>query len=1328
MPTSNEVYEFPISSAQQRMWILYQIEPNSSVYNIAARFWLRGPLNLEVFERSVAEIVRRHESLRTFFSSHDDQPFQLVAPELAIQVEVIDLRRHPSEARFAEAKRLAQIEARKRFLLEKLPLFRVKLLQTDDEAHIFLWTIHHIIADGWSIGVIIKELGAIYDAYAKNSPCPLADLPIQYPDFTMWQREWFASDDFKAKLAYCMDRLRGPLAETNLPTNRPRLATPTLSSAITSVLFPRKLFEDMEQMCRREGVTLFMLLLAAYKTLLWRYTGERDVVVGSPTANRGRVDVESLIGFFVNTLVLRTEVDGDASFLVLLKRVSETCLGAFAHQEVPFEKIVEELRPVRAVNRNPLFQTIFYYHKDFVRPLGFGGMNLTSMPSESPGAMFDLNFYVIERSEGLRANIDFSTDLFDLPTIERMLGHFQTILECVVATPDVRLCDIPVVTAEERTHLTQTWNYTARDYPKEKSIHRLFEEQVARNGGKPAVEAAGRTLTYTELNHLADRVAAQLGALKVKRGDLVGLCLERSVEMVAGVLGILKAGAAYVPMDPAFPTERLGYMVEDARMPVIVTQKSLAPGLPPHQAQVLLIDGDLPITGTPANVAPAGGEELAYVIFTSGSTGRPKGVKIPHRAVVNFLNSMRREPGLSSSDVLLSVTTLSFDIAGLELFLPLTTGAKVVVATRETATDGRLLAEELQRTRATVMQATPSTWWMLLEAGWKGSIHLKCLIGGEAVPRDLINKLVPLCASLWNMYGPTETTIWSTVGRLEANAGAVSIGQPIDNTQVYVVNAAMQLQPVNVAGELLIGGDGLSAGYLDRPELTAEKFIPDTFSGQPGARLYRTGDLARWNANGTLECLGRMDQQVKIRGFRIELGEIEAVLAKHRAVRQSVVIVREDLPGEKRLFAYIVASAGEKIDAAELRAHLQGSLPDYMVPAVFVPLEQLPLTPNGKVNTRALPAPNLSATAGGAANGMTAPRNPTEVRLLATFQSVLGVPVASIHDNFFDLGGHSLLAVKLMNAIEREFGLRLALARLFDAPTVEKLAAVVANQPATDAHWDSLVPILPQKNRPVLYFVHGAGGNILLYREVAKALGPDISSYGFQSQGLDRKATPLLTVDAMAQHYVRELMAFQPSGPYHLTGYCMGGAVIYEMARLIIKAGGEIGLIALLDSYNLSMVKQMNHGAGRFSAIRQKFGFHVENLIHLGAKDIFSYLSEKFRMAEEAGKGKIAASFESLKSAIGGSADEPGAEVYIQEINHEAGWNFVPQALNAKLTIFSPRKNYDFFPDPNMGWFDLTGGRLEVIELPVNPHAMLLEPCATTLANELKKRVLNPAT
>jgi thioesterase domain-containing protein len=568
------------------------------------------------------------------------------------------------------------------------------------------------------------------------------------------------------------------------------------------------------------------------------------------------------------------------------------------------------------------------------------------------------------------------------------------------------------------------------------------------------------------------------------------------------------------------------------------------------------------------------------------------------------------------------------------------------------------------------------------------------------------------------MYGPTETTIWSTCSRVTEPTD-IHIGRPIDNTEIYILDAHQQPLPVGLAGELLIGGDGLARGYHHRPELTADRFVAHPF--KPGARLYRTGDLARYRADGNIDCLGRLDFQVKIRGFRIELGEIEAQLASHPGIRQAVVAAREDSPGNKRLVAYLVAKSEPAPTSADLRDQLRGKLPEYMVPAVFVYLPSLPLTPNGKVDRKSLPVPESSAIA--ATDEVIGPRSDAEQRLVTIFERVLGRPVPSVRQSFFDLGGHSLLAVKLMNLIERDFGKRLPLARLFVAPTIEQLALELTERPAAELHWDSLVPIQPQKDKPLLFLIHGAGGNVLLYREVVKAIGPALSLYGFQSQGLDHKTMPLTTVESMAEHYVRELKIFLPAGPYHLAGYCMGGAIAYEMARLLRREGANVGLVALLDTYNLNEVREDRQQRSKFSVLSQKVGLHFNNLTHLKAKDLFGYIGEKLRMAEEAGKGKIAASLNSLKNAVGGAAEDTGAEVHIQDINHEAAWNFVPQPLAAGITAFSPRKNYDFFPDPKMGWSKLVNGPLEIVELPVNPHAMLVEPCATMLANELKKRL-----
>jgi len=852
------------------------------------------------------------------------------------------------------------------------------------------------------------------------------------------------------------------------------------------------------------------------------------------------------------------------------------------------------------------------------------------------------------------------------------------------------------------------------------SLHHLFELQAARTPAAIAVVFNGLLITYRELNARAEVLASHLTTHGVGPNVLVGLCVHRSMEMIVGILGILKAGGAYVPIDPAYPTNRINYILKDAGAPVLVTQRSLVHGLPESGAKRVLLDELIPLQTHPTEgsriFAP---NNLAYVIYTSGSSGQPKGVQIEHQAVTNFLDSMRQEPGLQAEDVVLALTTLSFDIAGLEIFLPLTTGARVIVGPREIAVDGEALMKEIDRHGVTLLQATPTTWRLLLASGWAGSPQLKALCGGESMSSDLARKLIPRCKELWNMYGPTETTIWSTCCRV-TDATDIHIGRPIDNTEIYILDAHQQTLPVGLPGELLIGGDGLARGYHNRPDLTADRFVPHPFKA--GARLYRTGDLAKYRADGNILCLGRLDHQVKIRGFRIELGEIETQLASHPEVKQNVVVAREDTPGDKRLVAYVVPRPATAPTAASLREHLRGNLPDYMLPAAFVLLEVLPLTPNGKIDRKALPAPG----AVNAAVTKTAilPRNSTEMRLAAIFSTVLGSPVNSVSDSFFDLGGHSLLATKLMAAIEKEFGERLPLAKLFVAPSIEQLATLLVTKSTAPFGWDSLVPIQAEGNGPALFLVHGAGGNILLYRELARELNPDIKVFGFQSQGLDGQTALLTTVEQMARRYTEELLRHQPEGPYYLGGYCMGGIVAFEMARLLRAKGQVVGPVSMLDSYNLNAVQIERSFFSRLGATRQKIFFHFENLRQMSFAEKMGYFREKFRMLVELIRNRFFSRQNRKPDDPIQSKAEKSSLASLQDVNHHAGWNHVPGRFEGHLILFKPRKNYDFFPDPDMGWQRQVTGRIERVELTANPHAMLIVPSVSRLAVELKARVI----
>ena len=899
--------ELPLSFSQQRLWFLNQLDPASACYNEPTAVRLVGRLNVAVLERCVNEVVRRHEILRAVFTAVEGAVVQVIRETLTLTIPVLDLREFPAEGRDSEIRRLALEEFQKPFDLSQGPMLRLKLLRTAEQEHVLLLTAHHIISDGWSIGVLFNELAALYRAFSNDRPSPLSDLPIQYVDFAHWQRQFLQDGVLQAHLAYWKQKLGGSFPVLELPADHPRPPIQTSHGARHYLSLPKPLSGALNVLSQREGVTLFMTLLAAFQTLLYRYTGQDDILVGSPIAGRNWTEVEPLIGCFLNTIVLRTEMAGDPSVRELLGRVRQVAMEAYDHQDIPFEQLVEEFHPERDMSRNPLFQVMFVLQNSL--KLELPGLSLRPMGLDRGATPFDLILSMEDTEEGLSGWLEYNTDLFDGATIARTAGHLQTLLEGMVGNPEQRLSELPLLTEAERRQMLVDWNNTGADFPQDTCLHQLFEAQVEKTPEAIAVVFEEQQLTYRELNRRANQLAHHLRELGVGPDVLVGICVERSLEMVVGLLGVLKAGGAYVPLDPGYPTERLAFMIEDSRAPVLLTQQRLVEVLPKHGARVICLDADWEAIAQDSRDNPLSqvkSHNLAYVIYTSGSTGKPKGVQILHHAVVNFLCSMREQPGLTRDDVLLSVTTLSFDIAALEIFLPISVGARVILVSRETAADGTQLLARLSDCRATVMQATPATWRLLLEAGWQGEKRLKIFCGGEALPRELARQLLQRCSSLWNMYGPTETTIWSAIYQVPSGESPVPIGRPIANTRFYILDSHLQPVPIGVPGELHIGGAGLARGYLNRPELSAEKFIPDPFTDGMQARLYKTGDLVRYLPDGHVEFLGRNDHQLKIRGFRIELGEIEAVLGQHPAVKGSVVIAREDTAGEKYLVAYVI--------------------------------------------------------------------------------------------------------------------------------------------------------------------------------------------------------------------------------------------------------------------------------------------------------------------------------------------------------------------------------------------------------------------------------------
>jgi polyketide synthase PksJ len=1031
----------PLSSSQQRLWFLEQMEPGCPAYNIPSAVRLSGKLNIKALQQSFNEIIKRHESLRTTFSVVDGLPVQVIAPQLELELPVVDMCSIPESQQHDKVQKYVYEDNYKPYDLAKGPLIRASLLKLSEDEHVLIMNLHHIISDGWTLQVLMRELATAYEALAANKPVMLPELPIQYADFTIWQKSMMKGEVLGKQLDYWKSVLSGSKFVLELPGDRQRPPVQGFKGARQYMELSPKLTEALNEMAQKKGVTPFMILMSVFKILLYRYSGNGDVIVGTPIAGRNRTELEGLIGFFVNTLALRTDLTDNPTFSELLKRVSDGTQGAYDHQEMPFEVLVEELQPERDLSRNPIFQVCFSYQNDTVPVMIIAGLTMTPVEVDSGTARFDLELQLWKSGDSIRGFIEYSTELFDKNTVVKMIEHFRILLEAVVQGQDGPVSTLPVMSSEEIEIIVNKWNNTVRDYEKHACIHHLFEEQTVKTPDAVALVFDDRSITYRELDQRSNRLAHYLKGQKVGPEVLVGICMERSIEMIVSLLGILKAGGTYIPLDPAYPKDRLAYMIEDSQMTLLITQDSIRDMIPEKGIKVICIDTEWSQISRESSEKPQSDvkpHNLAYIIYTSGSTGKPKGVQIIHRAVVNFLNSMKREPGITPGDRLLSVTTLCFDIAVLEIFLPITTGACVVLADRDTATDGLKLIEKLRRHDISIMQATPATWRLLLESGWTGSGNLKILCGGEALPKELAAQLIPKCASLWNMYGPTETTIWSAVHKVDPEEDRICIGRPIDNTQMYILDSNLQPVPVGVIGELYIGGDGLARGYLNRPELTDEKFIRSPFTNEPGVLIYRTGDLAKYMNDGRIEVLGRVDHQVKLRGYRIELGEIEAVLCKHPAVREAAVAPRELSAGDTRLIAYYVPEGGAHLSGSELRTFLKADLPDYMLPSAYIAMDSLPLTPNGKLDRKSLPDPqNIQS---GSNETYAAPASEMERKIAQVWQQVLKVEKVGLDNNFFDLGGHSLLVAQVNSKLKELLKREINMIDMFKYPTVRSLA------------------------------------------------------------------------------------------------------------------------------------------------------------------------------------------------------------------------------------------------------------------------------------------------
>lgn len=1179
-----EALAFVCSPEQRRLWVLHELDSHHPGLHLARCWRIEGKLTHAHLEKVFRAMVLRHAALRTGFVRRLDEPVQSVRAQVSFQIPVIDLSALPEGDGLAEAQRIARLEAAAPFDISAPPLIRVTHLRLSDVLGFLLITAHRLICDEASIAILVREIAESCAALQSGKTPMSARFTTRYADFATWQAQRLASEQAHVDVEYWRPILAG-VKYFEMPLDHPRPALPSADVRMQSILLDTDVSAALVNVSRANGSSLSVTLLTGLLGLLNRYSGETDIAVGGQFSGRDEAgfDLDELVGPFSHTLLLRQDLSDDPSFAALLARVQETVQQALQHRYLDIEKLIEIVHPARDGSRNTLVSVNYYFQENYLARAEFGDLKFSDHTSSPAAAWYDLSFIVLPDTLGWRMVCEYNGALFEDQTIGRLLKHFNQLLRSAATSPEKKISSLTLLDDDEVRLLTIDSNRTAVPYPRHLTVPQLFMRQAERSPDATAVVCGERSLTYRQLDAASNRLALLLQKRGLAPASRICIFLDRSPDLMVALLAILKAGSAYIPLDPVYPAERLQHVFDNSRPAAVITRSALRDRLPPGEATILVLDKETELTTAqtmrPLSHLPSPSDP-AYLIYTSGSTGRPKGVQIPHQALVNLLWSMRSQPGIGSADTVVSVTTIAFDLVVPDLFLPLICGAKLVFAPESVVADGRALLQLLQQHAATWMQATPVTWQLLLEAGWCGNPALKAMCGGEAMTRVLADSLLACGNELWNMYGPTETTVWSAVLRVEKGDGPVPLGPPISNTQFYILDAHGNLAPPGAPGELYIGGDGVALGYFDRPDLTRERFVPDPFRAIPEAKLYRTGDIVRMRAPGHFEYLGRADHQVKLRGFRIELGEIEAVLLQHPDIVEAVAVLGKDPSGQGALWAYAVprgfdAQQSERL-GDDLRARLAQSLPGYMRPSSLMLLEALPRTPNGKIDRRSLPAP---ATVPG--KEPTLPSNDIEARLARIWTGLLRLENVDTGADFFDLGGNSLLAARLMIGIEAEFGKRLSLAALFQAPTIALQAKLLENNDAREYDFRQVVRLQPNGTKTPLIAIHNTG---VYYYHLSKRLSSEQPLIALQlfDPSIPRDKLPQ-SLEEIAAEYVQLIRQFQPSGPYALLGWCVGGVLAFEVARQLAQQNQEIKLLALIDSWAPGHLSRLSKLRARLS-------------------------------------------------------------------------------------------------------------------------------------------------
>jgi amino acid adenylation domain-containing protein len=1335
-PTSRN-QPLPLSFAQQRLWFLDQLESNSSFYNLPEAIRLQGELKINILQQALDSIVAHYEILRTNYIAENGNPIQSITPSRSVELKIFDFQEYETVEQEIQIQKVLQQESQYPFNLASDLMIRGCLLKLSSSEQILLIVQHHIATDGWSMGIMWEKLTQLYLAFLEGKPNPLITLPIQYADYAVWQREWLLGEVIDKQLNYWKHQLANANPLLELPTDHPRPSVKTYRGDCQTYSLPPRLSLDVNQLCRQERITLYMTLLAAFQVLMHRYSRQEDIVIGSVIAGRNQIEVEKLIGFFVNTLVLRNDLSGNPSFKELLSKVRSTTLDAYTHQDLPFEKLVEELNPERSLSYNPLFQVMFVLQNTPTQTDKLLGLETKLVSIETSTTKFDLDLSIEEKSGALVASWTYNVELFNADTIERMHEHFQTLLEGIVANPNKPIDQLPMLTEKERHQILTEWNDTSTDYPQDKCIHQLFEEQVERTPDAIAVSFQDQQLTYRELNKRANQLAHYLQNLGVKPDVLVGICVERSLEMIVGLLGILKAGGAYVPLDPSYPSERLAHMLSDSQMTVLVTQHDLVSILPEHEAKIVCLDTDRNIVSQEIEenlLSDATPDQLIYVIYTSGSTGKPKGVETTHRGVarlllgVNYIN-------LNSENKFLQIAPISFDASTLEIWGALLFGAQCVLFPEKvpTSTD---LRKVIQKHGITTMWLTSALFNSIVDTDPKALEGIRELFtGGEALSVNHVERAIKALPStqIVNGYGPTESTTFACCypipKKLDKSIQSIPIGRPIGNTQIYILDNNLQPVPIGISGEIYIGGAGLARGYLNRQDLTEAKFVHNPFGA---GRLYQTGDFARYKNNGDIEFLGRIDNQVKIRGFRIELGEIETVLSQHPNIRVTVVTVREDIPNDKRVVAYVVAE--DQCQDIDLRSFLKERLPIYMIPSAFVFLETIPITPNGKIDYRNLPSPDTSSTQ--LEKNFVPPSNPTQETLAKIWSQILGVERVGINDNFFELGGNSLLSVRLISEIEKAFNYQIPLSSFFKISTIAEIEDLISSQTQESIFdQESSLGLNLDDFRALISHSAGKTGLRLGKRGLIINILPDSQTSQTMSKpfvwiGEGRTSKKLKLnrpvyvmpgaslsismnshddyISTISTLLVDELLSIQPSGSYSLGGWCYNGLVALEMAQQLRNMGKQVDLVSLIDASGKSKLFKFAH---KVNSSVGTLRFHLFQISKLSLKDKWHYIKARVKRSQS--------DSDNLNSET-----KKGEFKFDQEADYvleKAYKDYSPRHYSGRILLIvgseqvvhgqKDIKHFDLsWLFPNFGWGDLFQGKVHLAKIKCDHLELMEEP------------------